>query len=84
MLLMHHSSVYADLQMFVTFLSMIAFEETVKPQFLALVAKGMTELPTEVCAGPGSLVQSDLVKMDMGFLFFSFFIIKLQLIAVHP
>ena len=35
---------YADLQMFLSFLSVVTFEEIVKQS--AWVAKGMTELPT--------------------------------------
>ena len=40
---MRHSSAYADLQMFLSFLSVVTVEEIVKQS--TWVAKGMTELP---------------------------------------
>ena len=66
MQLTRRRSAHAHLQVFVAFLSMVAFEAIVKPRVLAWVAKGMTELPirTEADAESGSFVLSDLNRRD--------------------
>ena len=64
--------------MFVTCLSMVVLDEIVIPRFLAWVTNGTSELPTRIDVGAesGSIILSDLIRIDSVLSSFSFSLLQ--------